>query len=237
MPCPSLSPRPGGPGLRGPHGPGCWCPAAQILGGVRRFELWSLETERAPDRLSLQGQGVEGTALEASRRAAGSRVSLQGEGGPQCGRTPLGILTSKEQHAMSNSGHRGQIRRCVGCRVGRAGPGAPTGARLTKEGRATARGQGQVGVRAGRGGAPGCAALPHPPLDQHSRGHRLLYPHCVSLCLWLICFPSGWGPHCPAPFLAECGGPVGLGHLPQVFSQTAVSAPVPRAFLVSPRRP
>lgn len=160
MPCPSLSPRPGGPGLRGPRGPGCWCPAAQTLGGLRRFELWSLETERAPDRLSLQGQGVEGTALEAWRRGLqGARRPCRVREGLSVAGHPLGILTSKEQHPRSNSGHREQIRRCVGCRVGQAGPGAPTGARLTKEGRATARGQGQVGVRAGRGGAPGCAAL------------------------------------------------------------------------------
>lgn len=100
--------------------------------------------------------------------------------------------------------------------------------------------------RQGRGPRVCCSAS-HPPQEpgwpdqsqrvQHSQGHRLLYPHCVSLCLWLICFPSGWGPHCPAPFLAECGGPEGLGLLPQVFSQTPMSAPVPRAFLVSPRHP
>lgn len=64
---------------------------------------------------------------------------------------PLGVLISKEQYPKSGSEHQEQTRRCVGCRVDQAGPGAPTGASLTKEGRATAQGP-RAGWGAGQQG-------------------------------------------------------------------------------------
>lgn len=48
--------------------------------------------------------------------------------------------------------------------------------------------------------------------SRHSQGHRLLYPHCAPLCLWLICFRLG--PPLPGSFSGWVWGPRGAGASP-----------------------